>query len=159
MMRVPALRLACIGATLLLAAAAPGIAQDGAKSLLEWTPEAGPGPTLLEARASTAGNLLLPPFPISILSRYQEFEREFDGDFGVEGLTRDQNGDVLDELRLRLDARWGDATVYQWIERGLALYARFQASTQIRRKGFDMGVEMDDMAEGKLGVRVQRSLD
>jgi hypothetical protein len=159
MMRVPPLRAACFGSALLLAAAAPGIAQDGGKSILEWTPEAGPGPTLLEARASTAGGLLLSPFPISILSRYQEFERDFDGDFGVQGLTRDQNGDVLDELRSRLDARWGNATVYQWIERGLALYARFQASTQIRRKGFDMEVEMDDMAEGKLGVRVQRSLD
>jgi hypothetical protein len=159
MMRIPALRKVCLGGALLLAAANPGIAQDGAKSLLEWTPEPGPGPTLQEARASTAGHLLLPPFPISILNRYQEFERDFDGDFGVEGLTRDRNDDVLDDLRSHLDARWGDATVYQWIERGLALYARFQASTQFRRKGFDMEVEMDDVAEGKLGVRVHRSLD
>ena len=59
----------------------------------------------------------------------------------------------------RGDARWGDATVYQWIERGLALYARVQATTQLRRKGFDMEVEMDDVAEGKVGLRVQRSLE
>ena len=159
MMRVPALRTVCFGGALLFSAAAPGTAQEGAKSLLEWTPETGPGPTLQEARASTAGRLLLPPLPISILGRYQEFERDFGGDFGVEGLTRDQNDDVLEELRSRLDARWGDATVYQWIERGLALYAQFQASTQIRRKGFDMEVEMDDVADGKFGVRVHRSLD
>lgn len=144
---------------LLLASAAQGLGQDGATSLLGWRPEAGPGPTRSEAAASTAERLLHPSIPVSIVSRYSEFEREFDGDFGVQGLTRDRDDDVLDDLRQRLDARWGDATMYQWIERGLALYARFQASTQIRRKGFDMGVEMDDVAEGKLGVRVQRSLE
>jgi hypothetical protein len=111
----------------------------------------------MEARAATAGNLLLPSVQFPILSRYNEFEREFGVDFGVQGLTRDR--DVLGDLRARLDARWGDATLYQWIERGLAVYARVQASTQVRRKGFDMEVEVDDMAEGKLGVRVQRALE
>ena len=159
MMRAPFLRAACLGGGLLLATAASGLGQEGATSLLRWKPQAGPGPTRQEAAASTAGSLLHPSIPTSILPRYYEFEREFDGDFGVHGLTRDRDGDVLDELRDRLDARWGDASMYQWIERGLALYARFQASTQIRRKGFDMGVEMDDVAEGKLGVRVQRSLE
>lgn len=144
---------------LLLAPAVPGLGQDGGTSLLDWRPEAGPGPTRQEAAASTAGSLLHPSIPVSILSRYHEFELEFDDDFGVQGLTRDRDDDVLDDIRARLDARWGNASMYQWIERGLALYARFQASTQIRRKGFDMGVEMDDMAEGKLGVRVQRSLE
>lgn len=159
MMSAPFLCAACLGGTLLLASAAPGLGQDGATSLLGWRPEAGPGPTRSEAAASTAERLLHPSIPVSIVSRYSEFEREFDGDFGVRGLTRDRDDDVLEDIRQRLDARWGDATMYQWIERGLALYARFQASTQIRRKGFDMGVEMDDVAEGKLGVRVQRSLE
>jgi hypothetical protein len=113
----------------------------------------------MEARAATAGNLLLPSVQFPIVSRYNEFEREFGVDFGVRGLSRDRDGDVLGDLRARLDARWGDATLYQWIERGLAVYARVQASTQVRRKGFDMEVEVDDMAEGKLGVRVQRALE
>ncbi len=126
---------------------------------MDWQPELGPGPTRLEARAATAGNLLLPSVQIPILTRYTQFERDFGVDFGVRGLLDDRDGDVLDDLRSRLDARWGDATVYQWIERGLALYARVQASTQLRRKGFDMEVEMDDVAEGKLGLRVQRSLE
>lgn len=158
-MRSPALRAVCISGTLVLTAAATGRGQERGASLLDWRPESGPGPTRLEARAATASNLLLPSMQIPILSRYNEFERDFGVDFGVRGLLDDRDGDVLDDLRTRLDARWGDATVYQWIERGLALYARVQASTQLRRKGFDMEVEMDDVAEGKVGLRVQRSLE
>lgn len=158
-MRVPALRAVCLCGTLVIALAAPGLSQEGRTSLLDWRPEAEPGPTREEARAATAGSLLLPSIQVSILSRYHEFQRDFDGDFGVEGLTNDQEGDALADLRSRLDARWGNASVYQWIERGLAFYARVQASTQVRRKGFDMEVDVDDMPEGKLGVRVQRALE
>ncbi|HUF88786.1 MAG TPA: hypothetical protein VMR66_02265 [Gemmatimonadota bacterium] len=159
MMRLMALRAACLGGALVIALAAPGLSQEDPVSLLDWRPEAEPGPTRAEARAATAGSLLRPSVQVSILSRYDEFQRDFDGDFGVQGLTNDREGDVLEDLRSRLDARWGDATMYQWIERGLALYARVQASTQIRRKGFDMEVDVDDVSDGKLGVRVQRALE
>ena len=155
----PALRAVCLSGILLLAASTTGWSQDRATSLLDWRPASGPGPTRMEARAATASDLHLPSVQIPILTRYNEFERDFGVDFGVRGLLDDREGDVLEDLRARLDARWGDATMYQWIERGLALYARVQASTQLRRKGFDMEVEMDDVAEGKLGLRVQRSLE
>lgn len=158
-MRSAVLRVVWISGTMVLVAAVSGRGQDRGASLLDWRPEQGPGPTRLEARAATASNLLLPSVQIPILSRYSQFEREFGVDFGVRGLVDDRDEDVLKDLRSRLLARWGDAAVYQWIERGLALYARVQASTQLRRKGFDMEVEMDDVAEGKLGLRVQRSLD
>ena len=158
MMRAPDLRTACLAGALLFAIPASGGAQDQL-SLLDWRPVEGPGPTRHQARAATAGTLFRPTVPISILSRYHKFERDFGDDFGVAGLVRDQEGDVLEELHARLNARWGDANLYQWIERGLAMYARVQASTQIRRKGFDMEVEMDDVAEGKFGVRVQRALE
>ncbi|HEY7472106.1 MAG TPA: hypothetical protein VIE68_07150 [Gemmatimonadota bacterium] len=158
-MRAPVLRTACLTGTLVLGLSAQAWSQEAGSSLLDWRPQEVPGPTRQEARAATAGSLLRPSATISILSRYHQFERDLYGDFGVEGLARDRDGDVLTELRQRLDTRWGDATVYQWIERGLALYARVQASTQIRRKGFDMDLEVDDVTEGKLGVRVQRSLE
>jgi hypothetical protein len=157
-MRAFVLRTACLGGTLVLALAATGRSQESPTSLLDWRPAAGPGPTRAEARAATAGSLLRPTGQFSILSRYQAFQREFDGDFGVRGLAREDE-DLFEELHARLDARWGDASLYQWIERGLALYARIQASTQFRRRGFDMGFEMDDVTEGKLGVRVQRALE
>ena len=144
---------------LVLALSAQGLSQQAASSILDWRPLEGPGPTRLEARAATVASLLHPVGPISILSRYHEFERDFGGDFGVEGLAQDRDGDVLTELQERLDARWGDATLYQWIERGVALYARIQASTHIRKKGFDMDLEMEDVTEGKLGVRVHRALE
>ena len=159
MMRSSALRSVCLSGSLLLGVAAAGRGQESGTSLLDWRPSTGPGPTRLEARAATASNLLLPSVQIPILSRYNQFERDFGVDFGVRGLVDDREGDVLEDLRARLDARWGDATMYQWIERGLALYARVQASTQLRRKGFDMEVEMDDVAQGKVGLRVQRSLE
>lgn len=159
MMPSSALRAVCLSGTLVLVVAATGRGQDRGPSLLDWRPSSGPGPTRMEARAATASNLLLPSVQIPILPRYNQFERDFGVDFGVRGLLDDRDGDVIEDLRARLDARWGDATVYQWIERGLALYARVQASTQLRRKGFDMEVEMDDVAEGKLGLRVQRSLE
>jgi hypothetical protein len=159
MMRAPVLRTACLAGTLLFATAAPGLSQNGETSLLDWRPEGVPGPTRHEARAATARSLLGPSAPLSILSRYHEFERDFGGDFGVQGLIEDRDGDVLEDLRARLDTKWGNATLYQWIERGVALYARVRASTEIRKKGFDMKVDMDDAAEGKFGVRVHRALE
>ena len=158
-MRAPILRTACLTGTLVLAFFAQGLSQHTPSSILDWRPQEGPGPTRLEARAATVANLLRPSASFSILSRYSEFEQDFGGDFGVEGLARDRDGDVLTELQEKLDARWGDATLYQWIQRGVALYARIQASTQIRRKGFDMELETEDVAEGKLGVRVHRALE
>jgi len=154
MMPSSALRVVCLSGTLILVIAGTGRGQDRATSLLDWRPSPGPGPTRMEARAATASNLLLPSVQIPIRSRYDQFEHDFGVDFGVRGLLDDRQGDVLEDLRARLDARWGDATVYQWIERGLALYARVQASTQLRRKGFDMEVEMDDVAEGLGELRV-----
>ena len=159
LMRAPTLRTACLTGALVFSLSAQGAGPAGTSSILDWRPQEGPGPTRVEARAATVASLLHPSGSTSILSRYHEFELDFGGDFGVEGLARDRDGDVLTELQERLDARWGDATFYQWIERGVALYARIQASTQIRRKGFDMNLEMDDVAEGKLGVRVHRALD
>ena len=158
-MRPTVIRTACVSGTLVLALSAQALSQQATSSILDWRPLEGPGPTRLEARAATVASLLYPVASISILSRYSEFERDFGGDFGVEGLAQDRDGDVLAELQERLDTRWGDATLYQWIERGVALYARIQASTHIRKKGFDMDLEMEDVTDGKLGVRVHRALE
>ncbi|CAN5180363.1 hypothetical protein BH18GEM1_BH18GEM1_13210 [soil metagenome] len=119
-----------------------------------------PGPTR-EARAVTARTLSreLPAAPI--LPRYSAFERTFAADFGFpmagpEGL--EEREDLLQELRTWAVSRWGETTFYSWVERALVAYAQIEASTRFEKKGFNMDVEVNDMAEGKLGVRVSREL-
>jgi hypothetical protein len=122
-------------------------------------PALGPGPTR-EARAVTArtSSIELPAAPV--LSRYSAFERTFATDFGfpmgAEGL--EVREDFLQELRTWAVSRWGETTFYSWVERALVAYAQVEASTRFEKKGFNMDVEVNDMAEGKLGVRVSREL-
>ncbi|MGH7543590.1 MAG: hypothetical protein ACREK7_06575 [Gemmatimonadota bacterium] len=120
------------------------------------------GPTL-EARAVTALSLLDDPGPgpPSVFLRYDAYEREFARSFGypVLGLAVTDSEDFWRGLERWLDTRWGDSTVTDWVERGLLLYARVQASTQFEKRGFNMEMDVDDVAEGKFGVRVSRSLD
>lgn len=120
------------------------------------------GPTR-EARAVTALSLLDDPGPVppSVFLRYGAYQRDFAQSFGypVLGLAVTDSENFWSGLERWLDARWGDSTVTDWVERGLLLYARVQASTQFERRGFNMQMDVEDVAEGKFGVRVSRSLD
>lgn len=88
---------------------------------------------------------------------YLAFQRDFTHDFGGRLSVSDRVSGVLG-LRARLEQRWGDTSVYEWIERGLAAYGWFRASTRTERRGFDIRVDAGDMAEGKLGVHMSRPL-
>jgi hypothetical protein len=120
------------------------------------------GPTL-EARAVTARSMLRDPAsaPPSVFLRYAAYQRDFAKSFGypVLGLAVTDGENFWRDLERWLDTRWGDSSVTDWVERGLLLYARVQASTQFERRGFNMEMDVDDVAEGKFGVRVSRSLD
>lgn len=93
-----------------------------------------------------------------LMPGFLAFQEDFTRDFGALGPSIGDRVDDLLGLKARLDLRWGDAALYQWIERGLALYARMQASTRLERKGFDFKVQTNDMTEGKLGVQMSRPL-
>ncbi|MDX1622450.1 MAG: hypothetical protein R3199_00505 [Gemmatimonadota bacterium] len=101
------------------------------------------------------------PGPASVQDRFDAFSREFARDFGVvEGLgVMGRDANFVERVRRTLERKIGDTRVYGWLETSLLLYARMRAYTELERKGFDVEVEMDDMAEGKLGVRVARSLE
>ncbi|MGH7556514.1 MAG: hypothetical protein ACREMD_01775 [Gemmatimonadota bacterium] len=134
-----------------------GLAQDSSAA-----PSLRVGPTL-EARAVTARSHLL-GFGFespSVQLRYDAYERDFARAFGfpLVGATYADSGSFWNGLEQWLNTRWGDTTVFGWVERGLLFYSRFQASTQFERRGFNMDLDMEDVAEGKFGVRVSRSLD
>ncbi len=119
-----------------------------------------PGPTL-ESSAATAVRFNVSPLPapVPIMPRYRAFQRDFASDFGYGGpdpLTRDE---MMSEVKDRLFARWGEAAWFQWLQRGLAMYARFQASTRFEGDGFDMKVEMDDVPQGKVGLKMSHALE
>lgn len=124
-------------------------------------PEMGPttkaqGPTR-EAQAATvldAPQTLAPSYPEL---RYQAFQRDFQRDFGLPDPLASSTDGLLG-LRARLEQRWGDTTVYRWIERGLAAYGWFRASTSMEKRGFDIRMDTDDVAQGKLGVQMTRPL-
>ncbi|MGH7564925.1 MAG: hypothetical protein ACREK5_10970 [Gemmatimonadota bacterium] len=120
------------------------------------------GPTV-EARAVTARSLLRGSIfeSPSVQLRYNAYERDFARAFGfpLVGATYADSQSFWSGLEQWLNTRWGDTTVFGWVERGLLLYSRFQASTQFERRGFNMDLDVEDVAEGKFGVRVSRSLD
>ncbi|HUP19134.1 MAG TPA: hypothetical protein VM778_04175 [Gemmatimonadota bacterium] len=92
-----------------------------------------------------------------ILHRYQIYAQEFDAHFLPDGSTESE--DFMASVDRRLATRYGDTSLYQWLQRGLVLYARFKAFTEVEHRGFNMQVEVEDVAEGKLGVRVDRALE
>ncbi len=120
------------------------------------------GPTR-ESQAVTARSHLLgfdfgaPPVHL----RYSAYEQDFARAFGfpLAGVAYADSENFWSGLEQWLNTRYGDTTVFGWVERGLLLYSRIQASTQFERRGFDMDLDMDDVAKGKFGVRVSRSLD
>ena len=121
-----------------------------------------PGPTL-EARAVTARSMARTPhLPAPrVLPRYFAYQRDFDDAFGYATANpfASDTTDFMQDLKVWVIGRWGETTFYDWVERALVMYAHVQASTRFQKKGFDMGVEVDDVAEGKLGVRVSRALE
>jgi hypothetical protein len=153
-------RALTLGAILIAATWSDGRAQQVGPETR--TPSLHAGPTL-EARAVTARSLLdaADTGSPSVFLRYDAFQRDFARSFGypVLGLVAPDSQNFWVGLEQWLDARWGDSTVTDWVERGLLLYARVQASTHFERRGFDMKMDVDDVAEGKFGVRVSRSLD
>lgn len=140
-----------------------GLSEDGlAQETSPAVPSLRVGPTV-EARAETARSLLRasafqsPSFQL----RHNAYETDFARAFGapLPGVPYIGGESFWIGLEQWLNTRWGDTTVFGWVERGLLLYSRIQASTQFENRGFNMDLDMDDMAEGKFGVRVSRSLD
>ena len=134
---------------------------DGVAQQPDPAPAVGNGPTL-EARAVTASSLLAPARESpSVQVRYNAYEREFARVFGYPVLgpvAAADSQNFWSGLEQWLNARWGDSTVLGWVERSLVLYARIQASTQFEKRGFNMDLDVEDVAEGKFGVRVSRAL-
>lgn len=144
-----------------------GVALLALGTLISWTgaglaqspaEEAALGPTR-DALMATAVRMSSTEARVpEILPRYHDFEVAFRTDFGPGRLSQDPD-DFMNGVHERLTTRFGDTPVYQWVQRGLVLYARVKAFTEMERNGFNMAVEMDDVAEGKLGVRVNRALE
>jgi hypothetical protein len=136
-----------------LLAAGPAAAQES-ETLGPTTKSQGP---TREAQAATVlDTSLMPAHPHPQL-RYQAFQRGFERDFGLPASLAGTTGGLLG-LRARLEHRWGDTSVYHWIERGLAAYSWFRASTSMEKRGFDIRMDTDDVAQGKLGVQMTRPL-
>lgn len=94
-----------------------------------------------------------------VLSRYRDFATRFEANFGRSGQARDGTADPLAFLHNSLLARYGGVALHEWVQRGLFLYTRFKGYTELEHRGFAMEVDVDDMSEGKLGVRVNRALE
>lgn len=120
------------------------------------------GPTR-DASIATARSLAVQPAVTDrmVRLRSESFARRFAEDFGVTSGGVEFGGDAgfLHRVRRTLEARWGDTDVYEWIERGLFFYARMKAYSEMEKKGFDVEMNMGDMTEGRLGLKVARSLE
>jgi len=95
--------------------------------------------------------------------QHETFAREFARDFGFQYASSHANEEddihLLERLHRRLETKWGDTTVYGWVERCIALYAHFEALTSGDHAGFDMNLEVDDLSRGRVGLQMSRSLE
>lgn len=146
--------LPCCALAVLLGFFAPGL-ESACAQMQEDAPA---GPTRASLKLSPARMILdADVSPLWIRYRFGVFQDEFADDFGVSRPL--EKAEVIGHLENEIAARWVQARWYDWIHRGLAAYARFQALTETERKGFDMEVNTDDLSNGKLGVRVTRALE
>lgn len=145
---VAALMLA-IGSEVSAQEAQPGLASS------DWL-----GPTV-HARAVTARGLLVEPTPeLQILARHAAFERELAVAFGFPVATGSGvSGSLMHDLRLWMAQRWNDSLFDSWARTALLTYARIQSSTRFEKSGFNLGVDVDEVAQGKFGIRVSRPLE
>lgn len=143
-----------------LIALVAGFLHPGLETLCAQSDETTPTPGPARASVNTSAATLAldpPPSPVWIQSRFDAFQSEFSADFGVSTTIA---GDASPgAFKKSMTARWGDERWFEWVRRGLAIYARLQSMTETERKGFDMEVRMDDLPEGKFGVRVNRALE
>jgi len=95
--------------------------------------------------------------------RHDSFAREFARDFGFRYASshadEQEEAHLLERLHRRLETKWGDTTVYGWVERCIALYAHFEALTSGDHAGFDMDLEVDDLARGRVGLQMSRAIE
>lgn len=118
------------------------------------------GPTL-HARAVTARGLLVEPAPeFQILTRHAAFERDLAATFGFPMASGSGvSGGFMHDVRLWMAERWNDSLFDSWAQSALLTYTRIQSSTRFEKSGFNMGVDVDDVAQGKFGIRVSRPLE
>ena len=145
-----------------LAAVALGIGSETFAQQAQPEPVSsnGVGPTL-DARAVTAHGLAMEPAPeFEILLRHAAFERELAAAFGFPVASGSGvRGGFMHDVGLWMTEQWSDSRFDNWAQSALVTYARLQSSTRFERNGFDMGVDVDNVAQGKFGIRVSRSLE
>ncbi len=145
-----------------LAAVALAIGSEALAQHAEPEPASsnGVGPTL-DARAVTAQGLAMGPAPeLEILLRHAAFERELAAAFGFPVASGAAGGSgFMHDVGLWMADQWSDSRFDSWARSALLTYARLQSSTRFERSGFNMGVDVDNVAQGKFGIRVSRSLE
>jgi hypothetical protein len=145
-----------------LAALALGIGSEALAQNAEHQPVSsnGLGPTL-DARAVTAQGLTMESAPeLEILIRHAAFERELAAAFGFPVASGSGvNSGFVHDVRLWMTEQWSDSRFDNWAQSALLTYARLQSSTRFERNGFHMGVDVDNVAQGKFGIRVSRPLE
>lgn len=120
----------------------------------------GLGPTL-DSRAVTAHGLTLGPAPeLEILIRHAAFERELAAAFGFPMASGSGvSSGFMHDVGLWMTEQWSDSRFDSWAQSALLTYTRIQSSTRFERNGFNMGVDVDNVAQGKFGIRVSRPLE
>jgi hypothetical protein len=152
---------------LLLALVALALGTLGIESEL-FAQQAGPdpvssnglGPTL-DSRAVTAHGLTLGPGPeLEILIRHAAFERELAAAFGFPVASGSGvSSGFMHDVGLWMTEQWSDSRFDNWAQSALLTYTRIQSSTRFERNGFNMGVDVDNVAQGRFGIRVSRPLE
>ena len=134
---------------------------------------AGSPPELSAARAVTVLVAREPPTTgsqVDVRARFAEFQRDFAADFGAgtgeDGGARDgPRNDSASRFGEALAKRWEGTFAYQWYERMLGVYDRFEGfyqrieeSTRWARSGFDVDPDLEAAVDGKLRLHLEREV-
>lgn len=145
-----------------IGSAALGVLMYGAVAMAQTAGDVGP---TLESRAMTAGKLARtqPRYTPSILDRHATYEREMALAFGIpireDALNSGMEIGFMHDMGRWMATYWGGSVFNHWAQSAAQTYLRIEESATIRARGFDMGVDVDDVARGRFGIRLDRALE
>lgn len=160
-------RYAGVAVVLTVAAAQPAPAQESPALEVSET-QTGSGPEV-SARASNVHEVKKREEEIgadvNVLERFEEFQREFDEDFGGAKSRSDPGIEVAERVGKTLEKRWSGSAAFRLYERlegvydrGEKFYQRLEASTRWATHGVSVDPDLEAAVNGKLRLNVQRRL-
>ncbi|HUP00197.1 MAG TPA: hypothetical protein VM737_01555 [Gemmatimonadota bacterium] len=102
---------------------------------------------------------------VDIGDRFEEFQRDFEEDFGGKSTGDDELKAAAEKIGKALEKRWAGSATYRLYrrlegvyERAEGFYERLERSTRWTTHGVEVDPDLESAVDGKLGLHVRRKI-